>query len=409
MTESAALVAAPGVRSARQTILLALTLAVAPAVAVGFGRFAYALILPSMRADLGWNFQQSGALNTANALGYLLGAVITAQAVKRFPLRSVLLLSLAISVAALLLAGMTRLFPLLLTLRALIGFSAAFTFISATGLGTRLGRDASENALALGLTTSGPGWGTAISGAILPFVLENHVSRWTSAWELLGILGMAALAMVWFGTRSLPDGALAATDTAATVDNAKSGSLAPLLPAMLAYFLFGLGYIAYMTFLVAYVRSLSSGAATVAAVYVALGAAMVGGVFVWRRFLSIDRGGIPLAMMGLLGASAAILPYFSSALPVLILSAIAFGIASMPVFTAITLLIRRHLPQSAWTPAIAWATVIFAVGQSLGPLGSGALSDHFGLSASLWWTTVIMSIGACVALFQRKQSAEERK
>lgn len=393
-------------RTSRQTILLALTLALAPAAAIGFGRFAYALILPSMRADLGWNFQQSGSLNTANAAGYLVGAFLTSQTVKRFPLRPVLMVSLTISVAALFLAGMTRSFPLLLALRALVGVASAFTFISATGIGARLGKDANENSLALGLTTSGPGWGTAISGAILPFVLDGHVSRWSSAWELLALIGVVALAVVWAGTRSLPDTPLpdAATGANATAKGTRgTASLTPLLPVMVAYFLFGLGYIAYMTFLVAFVRSLSGGAATVAAVYVSLGAAMVGGVFVWRRFLAIDRGGIPLAMMGLLGAAAAILPYFASSPPALILSAIAFGIASMPVFTAITLLIRRHLPQSAWTSAIAWATVIFAVGQSLGPLGSGALSDRFGLSASLWWTTIIMTMGAFVALFQKKE------
>ena len=35
----------------------------------GFGRFAYGLILPAMRADLGWTYAQAGWLNTANALG----------------------------------------------------------------------------------------------------------------------------------------------------------------------------------------------------------------------------------------------------------------------------------------------------------------------------------------------------
>ena len=48
-------------------------LAMGPAVALGLGRFAYALLLPSMRADLGWSFADAGALNTANAAGYLLG------------------------------------------------------------------------------------------------------------------------------------------------------------------------------------------------------------------------------------------------------------------------------------------------------------------------------------------------
>ena len=52
-----------------------LALAMAPAVSNGFARFAYALILPAMRADLGWTYSMAGWINTANAIGYLLGAL----------------------------------------------------------------------------------------------------------------------------------------------------------------------------------------------------------------------------------------------------------------------------------------------------------------------------------------------
>src|SRR4051812_38369336 len=107
---------------------LAFWLALAPAVAIGFGRFGYALVLPAMRADLGWTYAQSGALNTANALGYLAGALLTAAVIRRRGLRSVMLSGLAVSVGALLLAGLTHSYPLLLVCRALVGISAAFTF-----------------------------------------------------------------------------------------------------------------------------------------------------------------------------------------------------------------------------------------------------------------------------------------
>jgi hypothetical protein len=44
-------------------------LAVGPLVAIGLARFAYALLLPAMRADLDWSYAQAGAMNTANAIG----------------------------------------------------------------------------------------------------------------------------------------------------------------------------------------------------------------------------------------------------------------------------------------------------------------------------------------------------
>ena len=53
-------------------------LSLGPVVATSFARFAYALVLPAMRAELGLNYAQAGALNTANALGYLAGALLCA-------------------------------------------------------------------------------------------------------------------------------------------------------------------------------------------------------------------------------------------------------------------------------------------------------------------------------------------
>ena len=54
---------------------LAVCLSLGSAIALGLARFSYALLLPPMKADLGWTFAQAGALNTANAAGYLVGAL----------------------------------------------------------------------------------------------------------------------------------------------------------------------------------------------------------------------------------------------------------------------------------------------------------------------------------------------
>ena len=53
----------------------ALLLSLAPPVALGFSRFAYALLLPQMQQGPGWSLSQAGALNTANAIGYPAGAL----------------------------------------------------------------------------------------------------------------------------------------------------------------------------------------------------------------------------------------------------------------------------------------------------------------------------------------------
>ncbi len=66
-----------------QLLALAAVLSLGAAVSLGITRFAYGLLLPTMRADLGWTYTLAGAMNTLNALGYLLGALATPWLLKR--------------------------------------------------------------------------------------------------------------------------------------------------------------------------------------------------------------------------------------------------------------------------------------------------------------------------------------
>src|SRR6201996_807595 len=84
-----------------------LGLAMGPAVGLGLGRFAYALLLPAMRLDLGWSYAQAGAINTANAAGYLIGALIAAPLAARFGDKRGFLLGMLLTAASLLANGVS--------------------------------------------------------------------------------------------------------------------------------------------------------------------------------------------------------------------------------------------------------------------------------------------------------------
>ena len=62
---------------------LILTLSLAATVGLGIGRFAYALVLPDMREDLGWSYSAAGFMNTINAVGYLVGALVASRLIRR--------------------------------------------------------------------------------------------------------------------------------------------------------------------------------------------------------------------------------------------------------------------------------------------------------------------------------------
>src|SRR5258708_39527582 len=72
------------------TLMLAAGLSLGSAIALGLARVAYALLWPSLKLDLGWSFAQAGALDTANALGYLLGALAYPRLARRVAARGLL-------------------------------------------------------------------------------------------------------------------------------------------------------------------------------------------------------------------------------------------------------------------------------------------------------------------------------
>ena len=74
----------------------------------------------------------------------------------------------------------------------------------------------------------------------------------------------------------------------------------------------------------------------------------------------------------------------------------------MAVVTAVTIVARRSLVPHHWTPAIAALTVAFALGQCVGPVLAGVLSDGpSGLTAGLGLSAGVLIIAAMVALTQR--------
>ena len=124
------------------TLRVAMALALGAAISLGLARFSYALLLPPMRADLGWSYFTAGAMNTANAAGYLLGALLAPHALVRHDARLLLLAGAWATALLLALHGLVRSDAALYTLRLLSGVASAATFISGGLLAARLGHEA---------------------------------------------------------------------------------------------------------------------------------------------------------------------------------------------------------------------------------------------------------------------------
>src|SRR5690349_19226677 len=123
------LVRAPDQPTYAHPAWLILIVSLAPTIGLGIGRFAYALVLPDMRDALGWSYSAAGFMNTINAVGYLVGALMAARLIKRFGLVRSVRWSTAACVFSLALCAITGNFVTLSFARLLSGFAAAFGFV----------------------------------------------------------------------------------------------------------------------------------------------------------------------------------------------------------------------------------------------------------------------------------------
>ena len=380
-------------------LTLALGLALGPAVALGLARFAYALLLPSMRTDLHWSFATAGAMSTANAFGYLAGALLTAATARRYGSRRVFVASLGVTVLSLLATGGTSNTAVLVGVRALAGASGAITFITGAGIVTAATSTISPHRAAtlLGIYFAGAGAGIIASGLAIPHLLAvtSLTNGWRWGWVLLAALGAVAFALA-------TPVALASSEPPVSPASDKRWPVRHLNSLLASYVLFGAGYIAYMTFIVAFLKGRGAGAGEISAFWVVLGAATIAGAFSWARPLARLRGGRgPATVLAVLSAGA-LLPLVSRSPEAAMGSALLFGGSFLSVLTAVTVVARRSLQPHHWTPAIAGLTVAFALGQCLGPVLAGVLSDGpAGLSIGLTLSVGVLVAGALIALTQR--------
>jgi predicted MFS family arabinose efflux permease len=374
-------------------------LSMGPVIALGLARFAYALLLPAMRADLGWSYASAGALNTANAAGYLAGALLATSAARRLGMKRAFLTSIIVTAVAVGAAGLTASFATLMVLRFVAGVSGGIAFVTGGAMTAAIGTTASRSTLALGMYFSGGGLGIAISALAVPLLLD--AVGWRGGWLTLGALAAGAVLI------SVPALLRAPLPPAHTASSAgRSWPLRIIGVQLLGYALFGAGYIAYATFIIAHLRTASHFSAQDISIFWALlGLSAIVGVFAWSPLLARLTGGWGgAATIGVVTVGAA-LPLASAAKPLAYVSAVLFGGSFLSTITAVTSLARRVAPADAWTKAIAALTVAFGIGQCIGPFLSGYLSDGpDGVRSGLQLSAGILVCAVIVSAFQREQS-----
>ena len=414
---------------------MAVVLSLSAAVSLGITRFAYGILLPPMRSDLGWSYTLAGAMNTANAAGYLLGALSAPALMRRWSVPRVLVGGAL--VASLLMASsgfLTDAWALLLQ-RLLAGAASAWVFVAGGLLAARLGSwYPRHSGLMLGIVYGGVGWGIVLSALVVPVVLAHHASQphgWAWAWWWLALACVLVTVALVFPARFFmqkeaealvqtvqpatknenfaPPAAPAAAAAAASPATSNRLPLRQLAFALAGYACFGLGYIGYMTFVIALLREQSVPSADITLFYALLVMAVVASSRLWAGLLDRAQGGGALALLNALLGVATVLPALFTAWPLMLASGLLFGGVFLSVVASTTALVRHNLPTAQWPAGISAFTIVFALGQIAGPSLVGWIADGpGGLARGLLLSALVLWVGAALAWRQRPLCLTQR-
>jgi predicted MFS family arabinose efflux permease len=355
--------------SSGSPIALAIGGLVALAAAIGIGRFVYTPILPVMAEALNLSKSNAGLIASANLLGYLIGALLAATPRLPGSRRTWLLGSLGISALTTGAMSLTSSLAVFMTLRFAGGAASAFVLVLSSALVLEQLAIAGKSRLS-SIHFAGVGVGIAVSAVIVSSLLATGAD-WRTLWSAVGLLALAAVGIVaWLVPARHPTPILPPQ----SAHQPRPRGLASLITA---YGLFGFGYVITATFLVAIVRGSPQLRPVEPLIWLVVGLTAAPSVTLWSR--AATRFGIPrlfsiACVTEAIGVAASVLwPSTAGALfAAALLGGTFMGLTALGLAGA-----RQLVPQNP-RPVLAQMTAAFGLGQIIGPVLAGYLSDLTG-------------------------------
>ena len=337
-------------------------------VGIGLARFAYTPLIPAV-VDAGW-FAPAAALylGAANLLGYLAGAMAGNRLSGRFGAVPVLRWSMAASAVSLLVCAEPLGFLWVFVWRLVAGIAGGALMVVAAP--TALARvPQGRRGLAGGLIFTGVGLGIAVSGTLVPMLLQVGLAQ---TWLALGGLCSVLTVLVW---RWWPQ-----SGAPRRVGGARVATGGAVIALLAVYGLIAAGLVPHMVLLVDFVvRGLERSFALGAAVWIALGIGAVCGPTLAGRLA--DRIGFAAGLrLYLVVVGLAVVALAVGAGEIGLFVSAVVGGASIPGVVPLVLGRVHDLVEDPSARLGTWgrATMAFAVGQAAGAYGFSALYDRVG-------------------------------
>lgn len=342
---------------------------IAMAVAMGIGRFVYTPILPGMMEELHLSPANAGWIASANYLGYLVGALAAAGGWAHGRERLLMLAGLGASTVLAALMGLSDTMVAFLVIRFLAGLVSAFVMVFMASIVFSHINAAGRSDLQA-WHFGGVGLGIAISAAMMAVLVTEHAG-WAAGW-----LWSAAISACGFVVVALlvDEGPLANGQAGPEPALPKDRSLVKII---IAYGLFGFGYVVTATFLVAIVRQGGGSRVFEAMVWMVAGLAGFPSTWLWQKIAAR----IGLHATYALGCFVEVVGVTASVAVGGRTGPVLGGLLLGGTFIAITALglqaARQQAPRAP-RRIFALMTASFGLGQIIGPIAAGLLAQASG-------------------------------
>ena len=383
--------------------------------ALAIGRLAYGLLVPAMRAELGFSVAQAGNLGTASSLGYLAMVLPAGLIATRRGPRLSMLAGLLLLVMACLAMGFVRSYAGCLLAMVLMGFGTALLYTPLIAL--LVGWYPNRRGTVIGVANSGIGIGMLAIGLAIPRLIEQQGNEgFRTAWlTFAGFAALVLLAVAW-RVRNPPGSGSAGVshiDSTQRAHDRRQVWQNPGIRAIaLVYGALGIGYIVQSVFMYSY--ALDSGVDPVRA----------GVMASTMGFLSIFAGSIWGSVSDVAGRAVTLMLCFAITCVVTLLPvawptdagfAVHFAVSGIVLgglFTVILAATSERVVPALVPVAVSLVTVVFALGQLLGPAAAGWVIQATGqFSIAFIGSGLLMAVGVAFSyrlwLVERTASARE--
>lgn len=370
----------PPIRMTRKTWAVIAIVVAATMVAQAYGRFTYALVLPSVQADLGISYTLAGFLGTLNLAAYLVSSLGVAWVSTRVGPDRIIRVGIWISAVGL--AGMWWAPNLAVVVVAMIvtGAAGASIWIPAPAVSTSLATP-ERRALAIGTIGMGIGVGFVSAG----WVARAVGDRWTTVYGFETVVAVVVALLVSLFVR-------VRTEPASTPPSLRALETVPKWAYLTAtYGGFGLSMSLFVNFFVARLEE-DSGypTTTTGLVFAVFGLATIFGGPTYAALsdrISRKRS-MQLGFATMAGASLFLLVGTG---PWPWIAAVVFGLAFAGVPTNTATYLRDHLTANEFGSAFGIITLSFGIGQLMAPQIGGWLGDAFSSFTLVFWLAAVIA------------------